>query len=188
MCLPEVHTPRHATVFQYQKHTLYWSAEARSQSKALPSRSQLALMDLPINKRLADKFPVVCLLGGVLLRIPAPLSGFLGCSAPLDPEECLLLSVTSEAWLSSAPHCERSFLSRAPALHSVLETPSSLGFSLPTQPSVGSSNISHLHMLSCSLHLSLFSGQGVYSAPGVHREEEGQQADFVQPGSSFFFR
>lgn len=176
MCLPEVHTPGRTTVFQYQKYTLYWNAEVRSQSKALPSRSRLALMDLLINKRLADKFPVVCLLGGVLLRIPATLRG---CSAPLDPKECLLLSMTSEAWLSSAPHCEHSFLSGAPALHSMGETSSSLGFSLPTQPSVGSGNISHLHVFSCSLHLSLFSGQGVYSARRVHCEEEGQQAGFI---------
>lgn len=57
-------------------------------------------MELLINKRLANKFPVVCLLGGVL-HIPATLDGFLGCSAPLDPKECFLLSMTSEAWLSS---------------------------------------------------------------------------------------
>lgn len=176
VCLPEVHISGHTTVSQYQKHTLYWNAEVRSQSKALPSRSRLALMDLLINKRLADKFPVVCLLGGVLLRIPATLRG---CSAPLDPEECLLLSMTSEAWLSSAPHCEHSFLSGAPALHSMGETPSLLGFSFPTQPSVDSSNFSHLHVFSCSLYLSLFSGQGVYSAPRVNHEEEGQQAGFI---------
>ena len=139
---------------------LYWNTEVRSQSKVLPSRSQLALlMELLIKKRFANKFPVVCLLGGVLLHIPATLSGFLGCSAPLDPKECLLLSVTSEAWLSSLPHCKHFFLSRAPGLHSVLETPCSLGFSFPTQLAVGSSSISHLRVLSCSLHLSLFSGR-----------------------------
>lgn len=74
----------------------------RYQGKVLPSRSQLALlMELLINKRLANKFPVVCLLGGVLLPVPAMLDGFLGCLAPLDPKECFLLSMTSEAWLSS---------------------------------------------------------------------------------------
>jgi len=124
MCLPEVHTPRHTTDFQYLKQMLYWNAEARSQSKVLPGRSQLALlMELLISKRLANKFPVVCLLGGVLLHIPATLSGFLGCSAPLDPEECLFLSVTSEAWRSSMPHCEHFFLPGAPGLHSVWKLP-----------------------------------------------------------------
>lgn len=141
-------------------------------------------MELLINKRLANKFPVVCLLGGVLLHVPAMLSGFLGCSAPLDPKECLLLSVTSEAWLSSVPHCEHFCLSRTPGLCSLLETPFSLGFSLPTQPAVGSSSISHLCVLSCSLHLSLSSGQGVYSAPRVH-DQEGQQADFICAAPSF---
>lgn len=163
---------------------LYWNTQVRSQSEGLPSSQLALLMELLINKRLANKFPVVCLLGGVLLHIPATLSGFLDCSAPLDPKECLLLSVTSEVWLSSVPHCEHFFLSRAPGLHSMLEIPCSLGFSLPAQPTVGSSSISHLPFLSCSLQLSLFSGQGVYSAPRVH-PGEGQQADFIYAAPSF---
>lgn len=52
VCLPEVHAPRHTTSFL--KQMPYWNAGARSQSKVLPSRSQLALsMELLINKRLA---------------------------------------------------------------------------------------------------------------------------------------
>lgn len=111
-CLPEVRTPRHTTNFQYLKQMLYWNTEVRIQSKVLPSRSQLALlMELLINKKLANKFPVVCLLGGVILHIPATLHGFLGCSAPLDPKECRLLSVTSEVWLPSVPRCKDFSLS-----------------------------------------------------------------------------
>lgn len=93
------------------------------------------------------------------------VSGFLGCSAPLDPEECPLLFMTSEAWLWSAPHCKHFFLSVAPDQHSCCKLPAFLGFPCPAQPAVDSSSISHLYVLICSLHLSSFSGQGLCSAP-----------------------
>lgn len=133
---------------------LYWNTELRSQSKVLPRRRYLALLiELLINKRLANKFPVVCLLGGVLLHIPAMLGGFLGCSATPNPKECLLLFVTSEAWRSSLPPCKHFFLSRAPAQCWKLPV-------CPVSPSFPSllwalSNSSYLCELSCSLQPSL---------------------------------
>lgn len=107
------------------------------------------------------------------------VSGFLACSAPLDPEECPLLFMTSEAWLWSAPHCKHFFLSVAPDLHSCCKLPAFLGFPSPAQPAVDSSSISQLYVLVCSLHLSSFSGQGLCSAPRANTSE-GQQTDFIR--------
>lgn len=128
------------------------------------------------NKRLANKFPVVCLLDGVLLHIPAMLGGFLGCSATPDPKECLLLSVTSETWRSAVPPCKHFFLSRAPAGNSLFA-----GFLHLFPASCGPLVASH-SCLSSVAHSSFpfFSGQGLYSAPRVHHQESQQGVLSVQ--------
>lgn len=130
------------------------------------------LIELLINKRLANKFPVVCLLGGVLLHIPAMLGGFLGCSATPDPKECLLLSVTSETWLSAVPPCKHFFPSRAPARCWKLPV-CWVSPSLPS-PLWDLSSISYLPEFHCSFQFSLLFWTRVVfcSQSTVHQESQ----------------
>lgn len=139
------------------------------------------VIELLIYKSLANKFLVVCLLGGVLLHIPAMLGGFLDCSATPDPKECLLLSVTSEIWHSSLPPCKHFFFSRSPAR--CWKLPVCWVFPSLSQPA--SRSISYLRELSRYLKLSfLFWARDVFSSQSTSSGKSARSFIYAAPSSS----
>lgn len=159
------------------EHRSEKTRQSFTQEKAL-------LIELLINKRLVNKFPVVCLLGGVLLHIPALLGGFLGCSATPDLKERLLLSVTLEIWHSSLPPCKNFFLSRAPAQCCKLPLEFA-GFLLPLPACCGPLAASHTCMSSDAPSIFSFSGKGYILFPEYINRKVSKEFYLC---SSVFFR